>query len=857
MTDIWRSAPTLDAVLAPAARLLTNLPEPALLLASTAPGSWRVAWVNPAFESITGFSADEAVGRAPGLLLGPLTEPGLYDRAGDELHSQGTFHGAVVLHARDGRPLWVDVDGALLDEPTEEGAQVAWVRAKVHLEDTDAFRVLLENLNDVVLVLDGDGVIRYMSPSVRHIGSYRPVDFVGRTIFDLLDPAHHGEHLAFFAEVVANPGLHGPAMVTVWGPTGDRHEVEIVLNNRLDDPGVHGIVLTARDVQARVEAEAELDARERLLAGELGVLEEMAGSGSLLPVLRRLADLVESALPGARCSIGTTDPDGVVRHRAAPTLAPALLALLDAEPADGPLGLQVRNGSGQVIVEDVGTDPAWGELGAAAREQDLAACWWFTVRGLDDHELVGLVTLFHEEGRGPTPAELHVLDRVRHLAALALDRSRFERRLEHQALHDGLTGLPNRSLLLDRVAQALQSAGRYGTTTAVLLLDLDRFNLVNDSYGHVVGDELLRQVGDRLTGAVAAGDTVGRFGGDEFLVVLEDVNGDAGAVVAAERLLAVLSEPFVVGGVRRVANASIGVALAGPGRMIGPDALVRNADAAMYRAKDQGRGRIALFEDTLHAEAVRRYEIEHGLRSALDDDQLVLLYQPCVRLADGRVTGVEALLRWDRPGHGRIGADELIPVAEETGLIVPIGRWVLQRACAQAVAWDAEPTTAGLTMAVNLSARQLGDPGLVATVAEVLAQTGLAPERLCLEVTESALAGDTDTAVAALTSLKLLGVQLAIDDFGTGYATLDYVRRFSMADELKIDRSFVAGVADFHSPDAAIVSAAIVLADALGFEVVAEGVETAEQLAVLRRLGCGRAQGYYFGKPTEAVPPVH
>jgi EAL domain-containing protein (putative c-di-GMP-specific phosphodiesterase class I) len=310
--------------------------------------------------------------------------------------------------------------------------------------------------------------------------------------------------------------------------------------------------------------------------------------------------------------------------------------------------------------------------------------------------------------------------------------------------------------------------------------------------------------------------------------------------------------PVEVAGERVRVTASIGVAVTGPDPDdLGPDALVRNADAAMHRAKDAGGARVCLFEEILHDEVVRRYDLEQGLRAALDDGELAVLYQPRVRLADGRLTGVEALLRWDRPGRGRLGADELVPVAEETGVIVPIGAWVLGVACEQAIAWDADPATFGLEVSVNLSARQLGDPDLVAMVAGTLAHTGVAPGRLCLEVTESALAEDTDQALAALTALAGLGVRLAIDDFGTGYATLDYVRRFSMAHELKIDRSFVAGVADLHSADAAIVSAAIVLADALGFDVVAEGVETAEQLTTLRRLGCGSAQGYYFGVPMD------
>jgi diguanylate cyclase (GGDEF)-like protein len=554
----------------------------------------------------------------------------------------------------------------------------------------------------------------------------------------------------------------------------------------------------------------------------------------------------------AACSIGVMDDDGVIRHPAAPTPPGSIVSALDAESPTGPLGTLLRE-SQRVVTPDVTADPAWAPLADTVVGEGFRASWWVPVRAASSDDVLGVVVVFLRAARAPHDAELPLIERLRHLAALALERGRFERRLEHQAVHDGLTGIPNRTLLLDRVERALEFGRLRGTHTAVLFIDVDRFKVVNDSLGHAAGDELLRQVAWRLAREARPGDTVGRFGGDEFVVVLEDVNGEAGALEVAQRLLDSLDDGLEVGEQPVRISASIGVAIAGPGSDdVGPDALIRNADAAMYRAKDAGRARVWLFEETLHDEAVRRYELEQGLRSALGSSELTVLYQPRVRLADGRVIGTEALLRWDRPGLDQVGADELIPVAEDTGLIVPIGEWVLDVACRQAVVWDAAPATAGLGMSVNLSARQLGDPGLVEVVAKTLAASGLAADRLCLEVTESALAADPVAASSILDELKDLGVRLAIDDFGTGYATLDYVRRFSMADELKIDRSFVSGIADLHSPDAAIVSAAIVLADALGFEVVAEGVETAEQLAVLRRLGCRAAQGYYFGRPMSA-----
>jgi diguanylate cyclase (GGDEF)-like protein/PAS domain S-box-containing protein len=954
---------------APGRVLLDALPDPTLLYELSAEGSWRVTAVNAAFAPATGYEPHEVIGREPGVLFGPLTTPDV--RAGVRAGSDaGGFSQPVVFHHRDGSPLFCQLKGGRL--PSEPGEpEQAW--CQIVLErggDNQRFQRLLANVTDIVAVLDADAVIRYISPSVTRFGDLSPATVIGLPIFDRLDPAWDAEHRAFWAEVVATPGMHGPAPVTLYDTSGVGHPVEIVLNNRLDDPELHGIVVTARDatdrlaadqlaarherrlralvqhasdivlvldrggavqyaspsvmrylggavqddrdqllafvhpddvarvvgvIGSRVEHEGDTavmevrlggkdgswcwfevaatslladpdvsgivingrDISERrrteaLLAGELAALEAMVDNQTPAPVLLRLAEVAEAFLPGAACTIGVRDDDGVVRHPAAPSLPAEIVLGLDGVAPSSTLGATVRGGDGPAVCSDVTADPGWDELSPLLEAAGLRSCWWVPVRSADSAELLGVVTVFHREPRGPDPTEQPVLDRIAHLAALALQRARFERRLEHQSLHDALTGLPNRNLVIDRVGQALEVARRRSTQTAVIFIDIDRFKLVNDNLGQTAGDELLARVAERLAGAARVGDTVGRFGGDEFIVVIEDVLGETDAVAAGDRMRAALEVPVEVVGERVRVTASIGVAVTGPDPDdLGPDALVRNADAAMHRAKDAGGARVCLFEEILHDEVVRRYDLEQGLRAALDDGELAVLYQPRVRLADGRVTGVEALLRWDRPGRGRIGADELVPVAEETGLIVPIGAWVLGAACEQAIAWDADPATFGLEISVNLSARQLGDPDLVATVAGTLAHTRVAPGRLCLEVTESALAKDTDQAVAALTALAGLGVRLAIDDFGTGYATLDYVRRFSMAHELKIDRSFVAGVADLHSADAAIVSAAIVLADALGFDVVAEGVETAEQLTTLRRLGCGSAQGYYFGVPMD------
>ncbi len=470
-------------------------------------------------------------------------------------------------------------------------------------------------------------------------------------------------------------------------------------------------------------------------------------------------------------------------------------------------------------------------------------------------ESLGCVLVFHPDQRPPTSEEHELLDRLTSVAAIAIERRSFEAALEHQALHDDLTGLPNRTLLLDRIAQALARSPRHHTQVAVLFIDLDRFKVINDSLGHSMGDELLRQAASRLRQPLRLGDTLGRLGGDEFLVVCERIEGEVGAMEVAERLLDTMNAPFLLGETEVFVSASVGVAVSAE-QPVSAEALVRNADMAMYRAKEQGRSRAAVFEEDLALRATQRHELEQALRSALEAAQFELYYQPLVRLADGAVTGVEALVRWKRPGHGLVEPGEFIPVAEEAGLILPLGAWVIAQACAQAANWPLLPDGSSVRVTVNLSARQLADPGLIDFIAAHVEEAGLAPERLCLEITESVLVDDVDSAVATVEKLKALGVLIAIDDFGTGYATLEYLRRFSMADYLKIDRSFVEGVDTGGSKETAIVAGAIALAKSLDFTVVAEGVQTEAQVATLRGLDCDLAQGYFFSRPLPAAAAV-
>ena len=413
------------------------------------------------------------------------------------------------------------------------------------------------------------------------------------------------------------------------------------------------------------------------------------------------------------------------------------------------------------------------------------------------------------------------------------------------ALHDALTGLPNRTLFADRLEQALLHAARDRRAVAVLFLDLDNFKVVNDSLGHHVGDDLLVQVASRITSCLRAEDTAARLGGDELAVLVGDVVDEQDAQVVADRLTDAMRAPFRIAGRDVVVTASIGVAVSTVDRN-DRDALLQAADLAMYQAKANGRARSELFDPRMAAEADDRLELEMDLRDAVAHDELSVVFQPIVSLTTGRICSVEALLRWEHPRHGTIGPNRFIPIAEETGLIVSIGEWVLAEACRHAASW---PSVDGerVAVSVNVSPRQLRDPGLVEVVRRTLAATGLEPEQLEVEVTESAVMTNPDEARARLEQLRLLGVHLMIDDFGTGYSSLGQLRLFPF-DALKVDRMFMHGLGnDQHNT--AIVGGMIDLARNLGLAVVGEGIETWGQLDHLSGLGCDRVQGYLLSRP--------
>ena len=425
-----------------------------------------------------------------------------------------------------------------------------------------------------------------------------------------------------------------------------------------------------------------------------------------------------------------------------------------------------------------------------------------------------------------------------------------EEALAHAYLHDSLTGLPNRTLFTYRLAYALAKGKSTPGTVAVLVLDLDRFKAINDGLGHEVGDEVLVAVAGRLQSANATAEVIARLGGDEFLVLFDGDDAEKEAIAFSHRVLHLLSSPIPAGDGEVFITASIGIAGTNP-RVTDPTPLLSNADAAMYQAKKRGGGTVEVFGEAMRMRVLDRMNTEHSLHRALERRELRLFYQPVVEISGNRAVGVEALLRWEHPEQGLVAPNRFIPVAEESGLIIPIGAWVLYEACRQLCMWQANrwggPRGA---VEVNLSARQIDHPEIITTVERILEETGLAPANLTLEITESALMNDAASALRVLRALKDLGVMLAIDDFGTGYSSLSHLQRFPL-DILKIDKSFVDELGAGRG-GAEIVAAVVKLAHALDLQVIAEGVETERQLDALQHLGCDFAQGYLFSRPVPA-----
>ncbi len=576
---------------------------------------------------------------------------------------------------------------------------------------------------------------------------------------------------------------------------------------------------------------------EQLLADQSAMLDSLARGHDVVDVLRQVSGRIQDQVPGASCWVGLVDGVGLIE--------PVLVGRHSEDLVDDVL--QELTQSGQTSTPSCSrVDDLPLELGLALRAEDIASLWVYPIVGADRRSQ-GVLIISVADRTEPHPSEHQMFEHLSRVAAVAVERSRAEASLAHQTLHDSLTQLPNRALIVDRLEQAVARLGRDNNRLAVLLVDLDRFKALNDTRGPDVGDEVLIEVSRRLRRSVRLGDTVGRIGGDQFLVLCVAMNGELDASSMAERIVESVSEPLVLTNEKLSVSASVGVVLVNqPGQS--PASIISSAESALASAVDAGRGGFALYEEGLQQRVLIRHDVEQALQVALTEDELVLHFQPLVEMSSGRMIGAEALIRWNRPGHGLMPPNSFIEIAEETGLIVPVGAWVIDETCRQLANWPVGPDGNGPVITVNLSARQLAESSLVSTVLAAMERHDVPPERLGFEVTESMRVEEVETAIVTLKRLAALGCKLAIDDFGVGYASLDYLRRFSMADTLKIDRSFVSGLGESRE-DTAIVSSSIALAKSLEMSVVAEGVETSDQYHDLAAMGCDYAQGYLLSRP--------
>ncbi|HET6818716.1 MAG TPA: EAL domain-containing protein [Mycobacteriales bacterium] len=655
--------------------------------------------------------------------------------------------------------------------------------------------VLAEHATDLALILDADALIRYVGPTVEPLFGYRAADVLNRSGWDFVHPDDEPDVRPLWDGVVATPGAHAVWETRVRRQDGVWVWIETRATNYLDDPSVNGIVVNIRDISDARQAASALADREEFYRAILAAAQEgvwvVDAEGRTLFANEAMADILGVAIDRLR--------------------AGAIWEFVDEETR--------------------------GFLRTAlqARMQGTAGRYELEFTRLDGVQRTLSISA------APLYGETH---EVRAAVGMCMDiteRRRQESELRAHALYDSLTGLPNRHLLSDRIAQACDRFERTGDDMSVLFIDIDRFTLVNDNFGHDAADAVLEKVARRLEAVCRDDDTLGRFGSDEFVVVCPGTDSYIGMRVA-EAMRATFDEPFNIGDAEVTLSASVGVAST---QKVGSDDLLRAADRAAQRAKLNGRSRIELHDPAIRRAEHSQLELVTALRTAIRTDQLALHYQPIVH-ADGHVAGVEALLRWTHPTLGTISPIEAVCAAEDHGVMPELGEWILRRACVDIAHLTQAPQ---MHVAVNLSTRQLVDGAIVGSVQRALQASGLSPERLTLEVTETSLLVDTNATLAAMERLKALGVRIALDDFGTGYSSLSYLRAFPV-DAIKIDRSFVAGMLT-NRDDLAIVATLTNLAATVEMTVVAEGVETEEQAETIRRLGATYGQGFLW---SPAVP---
>jgi len=747
-------------------------------------------------------------------------------------------------HAEVGQPqvdrLVATVERLEAEFQDRENAEREWATERGLL------RAMIDQVPDYLFAKDLECRFLVVNKAVADIhGRAQLKDMIGKTDFEL----HTPERAAKFYEIEQTVIQSGHPMIDmeeiVLDSAGAKRWLstsKVALRN--DHNEIIGLVGISRDVTAR--RQADLLREEQAL-----VLEMIAMNAPLGEVLDRLVRLMEAQLDGVFGSILLLDEDGAhLRHGAAPSLPPVYSKAIDGVaigPDVGSCGTAAYRREA-VVVADVASDPLWKNYRELAAQHGLRSCWSTPI--LSHHGAVlGTFAMYSGEVREPGAAETRLTEMTTRIAAIAIERKRAEDQIIFLAHHDTLTGLPNRSLLKDRLTQAMLQTQRHNPWVSVVFVDLDNFKTVNDSLGHTAGDALLKIVANRMVDCVKATDTVMRLGGDEFVILLVDQPDSPDAISATlDKIRAAIAEPVPFEGQAFHVTCSMGVATF-PNDGSDAETLLMNADAAMYKAKEAGRDGFQFYMSEMNTKVHERLALQEAMRHGIAHSEFYLLYQPQVDLQTGRVFAVEALVRWKHPTQGVISPAQFIPLAEETGLIVPLGDWVLHEACCQNKAWQ----DAGLppvNVSVNVSARQFHEKNWIGRVTRALRESGMEARYLELELTESLLMRDVDQAIATMKELQALGVHFAIDDFGTGYSSLSALKNLPVA-RLKIDQSFIRNLARDEN-DRGIAAAVISLGQRLNMRVIAEGVETDEQLAFLHDNHCDEIQGYHFSKPIKS-----
>ena len=689
----------------------------------------------------------------------------------------------------------------------------------------EKYRTILEGIEDAYYEVDLRGNLVFFNTAFSRMLGIPAAELAGMNNRQFMRPQVAADVFAMFSEVYRS-GI--PRKAFEWEMVRDDGErilteasIHLVVDAEGSAVGFRGML---RDITERKRD-------ERLLALEHAVTRCLAEASDSRTVLEGVIRAVRDSERWESATYFTAE-DGVLK--------PALRQP-DDRTAALPIGadlVQAAHDSGQPLwISDVGAGSNAGELRGL-----------FAVPALADGKVLGVFAFASRDSREPERRVLDTAGMIGQQVGQFLQRKQVEDRVKFLASHDSLTGLPNRMLFGQLLHHAVETSQRYGRSFAVMFIDLDRFKLVNDTLGHDAGDQLIKEIAQRLTASVRASDVVARLGGDEFVVLVQEARDTNDAATVANKILAAMIEPIVIMGQECRVTASIGICMY-PSQARDERSLMKNADIAMYLAKEQGKNNFQFYSPDIKSQSFERLALETSLRSALEHCEFVLHYQSKLDLKTGTISGVEALLRWNHPKLGLVPPNQFIPLAEETGLIVPIGRWVLKTACRQNMEWQRQGLPA-VTMAVNLSPRQFADDGLLDDVARALADSGMPAELLELELTETMVMQNPERAVEKLKALKAMGIRIAMDDFGVGYSSLAQLKGFPV-DILKVDRSFIRNLPE-SSQDRAITEAIIAMAKSLSLVVVAEGVETEEQESYLRDISCDESQGYYFSKPLSA-----